>query len=254
MNGPVAVITGAGGGIGLAISLRLGRDGFNVAICDWNETKLKYAGDLLHRQGFTCFSSRCDVSDERQVEDFVGQVVKRFGGVRVLVNNAGICEHNPIHEPAHTVWSRILAVNLTAVYYCSHHVLKQMDDGGRVINISSVSGKVGSPGLTAYCASKHGIIGFTRALALEVAPRRITVNAVCPGWVETEMARADIAIEAYRRNLTEEEFRSELERRIPLGKILSPEDVAGLVAFLASREASWLTGQAINISGGEVMS
>ena len=152
-------------------------------------------------------------------------------------------------------WQEILDTNLSGCFHATRHAVKHMPDGGagRIINISSVLGKFGVPGYSAYCASKSGVIGLTRALALELAPRKITVNAICPGWVETDMARKGIADGAARQEVSLEEFRQQAEERIPLGRFIEPSEVARLALFLVSESGSGITGQAINLDGGAAM-
>ena len=250
----VAVVTGAAAGIGRAIAFELGRQGSQVGICDLREEPLIRAAEEMKKDGVEVFSSICDVSDRDQVDRFIDSVMERYERVDILVNNAAICPANPIDDPEDDTWRRVLATNLDGVFYCTRRALGSIPDGGRVINISSISGKTGDAGYTAYCASKHAVIGFTRALALEVAPRRITVNAVCPGWTDTEMARHDLETGARQAKVPVAEFRSGLLGKIPLAKIIEPSEVAELVLFLASPAAANITGQAVNISGGLVMS
>lgn len=249
----VAVVTGGGAGIGQAIGFKLAREGASVVICDKNQLHLEQTARAMNKDGIGVLGLHCDVSDREQVDLFMDTVVKRYERINILVNNAGISRRNPISEPSHEIWHQILATNLNGVYYCTHRALQDMPAGGRIINISSISGKVGTAGSTAYCASKHAVIGFTRALALEVAPLKITVNAICPGWVETAMARADMEENARLQNLRYEEFREKVLAQIPLREIIHPEKVAELAFFLISPAGANITGQAIAISGGEVM-
>lgn len=250
----VAVVTGAAAGIGRAVACKLGRQRARLAICDLRSKPLARATEEIRADGVNVFSVTCDVSDQGQVARFIDGVSERFERVDILVNNAGISDANPIDGPEDETWRRVLATNLDGVFYCTRRALRSMPCGGRVINISSISGKTGDAGYTAYCASKHAVIGFTRALALEVAPRQITVNAVCPGWTNTAMARRDLELNARRANVGLDEFRHDLLAKIPLGRIVEPSEVAELVSFLASSAAANITGQALDISGGLVMS
>ena len=254
LESAVAVVTGAAEGMGRAIAWKLGREGARVAICDRNRKGLEAAAREMRAHGFQVLDRVCDVSDSRQVEEFVSAVGAKWGGIRILVNNAGISKRNPILEPGDETWHEVLATNLTGVYYCTHRALPHFRDGGRIVHISSISGKVGTAGYSAYCASKHGVIGLTRALALELAPRRITVNAVCPGWVRTPMARRDLQESADLEGLSVEAMRRRILDGIPLGTMIRPEEVADLVHFLASPSGAAITGQAVDISAGEVMS
>ena len=254
LDSAVAVVTGAAEGMGRAIAWKLGSEGARIAICDRNREGLDAASGEMAAIGFPVLARVCDVSDSRQVEEFVSAVTGEWGRIRILVNNAGISKRNPILEPGDETWHEVLATNLTGVYYCTHRALSHFQDGGRIVHISSISGKVGAAEYSAYCASKHGVIGLTRALALELAPRRITVNAVCPGWVRTSMARKDLQETALLEGLSLEAMRRRILDGIPLGTMIRPEEVADLVYFLVSPSGAAITGQAVDISAGEVMS
>jgi NAD(P)-dependent dehydrogenase (short-subunit alcohol dehydrogenase family) len=173
--------------------------------------------------------------------------------VDVLVNNAGVGGGEPIEESDIDRWRRVVDTNIVGTYLVSRGVVPLMKAGGRIVNISSVLGRFGVPGYTAYCASKHGVIGFTRALALELADRQVTVNAVCPGWVDTEMAAEGMQLGADAMGISFEEFRDRALNRVPIKRIIQPEEVAELVKFLASPAASAITGQTYNICGGQTM-
>ena len=253
LESAVAVVTGAAEGMGLAIAWKLGSKDARIAICDRNREGLEATAREMEASGLRVLHQVCDVSDSRQVEDFVSAVAGEWGAIRILVNNAGISKRNPILEPGDETWHEVLATNLTGVYYCTHRALPHFRDGGRIVHISSISGKVGSAEYSAYCASKHGVIGFTRALALELAPRGITVNAVCPGWVRTPMARRDLHETARLEGVSFEAMRQRILDGIPLGTMIRPEEVADLVYFLVSPSGGSITGQAVDISAGEVM-
>jgi ketoreductase len=248
------LITGGGAGIGRAIAYELGRHGAAVVIWDKNSQHMNETCAAMSKEGLDVFGSLCDVSDLDQVSRSLDEVSFHYNRIDALVNSAGISRANPIAENAgHEVWRAVLATNLDGVYYCSHKVLPHMPDGGRIVNISSALGRIGQAGATAYCASKHGIVGFTRALAMEVAHRGITVNVVCPGWVDTDMARVDIEVGARRKGMTPDEFWRAEAARVPLGRLIQPKEVAELVCFLLSPAAKNITGQAIGICGGMVM-
>jgi NAD(P)-dependent dehydrogenase (short-subunit alcohol dehydrogenase family) len=193
------------------------------------------------------------VTDARSIEDAVAAVVERFGRIDVLVNNAGLGGPTPLDDPDDSRWNAILATNLTGVFRVTRAVVPHMPDGGRIVNLSSVVGRFGVAGLSAYSATKHGVIGLTRTFALELAARQITVNAMCPGWVETDMAREGYQRIAERVGSTEEKGREIAAKMAPLRRIVEPEEIAGLAAYLASDDARSLTGQAIVLDGGQVM-
>jgi len=253
----VVVVTGGGTGIGRALAAAFHAAGARVAIASRNPDNLKKATQVLSARGDGAgrlLPVRVDV----RVRDLAGraaaQVAEAWGRVDVLVNNAGVSGRNPIEEAdaeaADARWREILETNLNGMYYMTRACLPLMSEGGRIINISSVLGKFGVPGYTAYCTSKHGVVGFTRALAAELAPRRITVNAICPGWVDTSMAHQGISETAASLGVTPEEFHRTAMDRVPLGRILRPEEVAPLALYIASPEAEAMTGQAVNIEGG----
>lgn len=249
-----AVVTGASRGIGRAIAGRLGELGCRVAICARGEAALRQTQRELEAAGASVLAYPCDVSAAEQVDRFFATVQERWQGLDILVNNAGIGGPNRLDRSDDQRWRQLLAVNLDGLYYCSQRALGLLKDGGRIINISSILGRFGVPGYTAYCTCKHGVIGFTRALALETAGRKITVNALCPGWVETDMARAGMEAGAAANNVTYREFRRQALAEVPLQEIIDPREVADLVAFLVSDGARNITGQAYNLCGGQVMS
>jgi ketoreductase len=196
-----------------------------------------------------------DVRKKDDVEKGVAKIVGAWGSIHILVNNAGISGLTLIDDPGDSRWYQILDTNLNGMYLVTKEVLRQMKDhsGGRIINVSSVLGKFGVAGYSAYCTAKHGMIGFTRALALEVVGRGITVNTICPGWVETEMARQGIRESAEYQGVSAEEFRKQAVEGVPIKRFLETEEIAGLVLYLVSDKASGITGQAINICGGQTM-
>lgn len=196
-----------------------------------------------------------DIAVEEEARGFIETARKRLGRLDILVNNAGVSAPSPLDGDARAdeAWRTILDVNLTGTWRVCRAALPFLADGARVINLSSVTGRFGVAGMAAYCASKHGVIGLTRALALELAPRKITVNAICPGWVETDMGRSGIALMGKAMRKTGEEAFAIAAKMAPLGEVLTPPEIAGLVAYLASDDARNVTGQAIVIDGGQVM-
>ncbi|MGH7871374.1 MAG: SDR family NAD(P)-dependent oxidoreductase [Candidatus Binatia bacterium] len=251
----IALITGGGTGIGKAIALELAKNGAKVAIASRDRTHIESAAAEFTSLGLAAMAVQMDVSKKHDVARVVDEIVSRWGAIHILVNNAGRSGLSLINDPDDTKWYDIINTNLHGLYLITKGVLKHMPDhsGGRVINISSVLGKFGVPGYTAYCTTKHGMIGFSRALALEVVDRGITVNTVCPGWVETEMAALGIAESAALQGITPEEFKAQAIAGVPIKRFLEAQEVAELVAYIASDAAAGITGQALNICGGQTM-
>ena len=194
-----------------------------------------------------------DVTSDGSIARAVDALRADVAHLDVVVNNAGIGGGEPVAGSDIERWRRTIDTNLTGTYLVTRAVLPLMGGGGRIINLSSVLGRFGVPGYTAYCASKHAVIGFTRALALELAPKQITVNAICPGWVDTEMAEQGMRQGAAATGQTFEQFRASALGAVPIKRIIQPEEVADLVAFLASPAAAAITGQTYNICGGQTM-
>ena len=248
LTGKAALVTGASRGIGEAIVRRFAREGAAVCLAARDVAACERVAESLRKAGGDALAIACDVTDRASVAAAVGAAAKRWNRIDILVNNAGAGGATPLEDPDDSRWDAILATNLTAAFRVTREALPFLSDGGRVINMSSVLGRFGVAGFGAYAASKHGIIGLTRSLALELAPRSITVNAICPGWVETEMGR-----EGFRRFGDEERGRRAAAAMAPLQRVLEPEEVAGLAAYLASEDARSVTGQALVIDGGQVM-
>lgn len=248
LGGKVAFVTGASRGIGEAIALRFGREGARVALAARDVSACERLAERMRAEGQEALAVACDVTDRASVARAIGAAVSRWERIDILVNNAGVGGPTPLGDPDESRWNTILATNLTGAFRVTREASPFLSRGGRIINMSSVLGRFGVAGFGAYAASKHGIIGLTRSLALELAPRAITVNAICPGWVETEMGR-----EGFRRFGSEEEGRQAAAEMAPLQRVLEADEVAGLAAYLASEDARSLTGQAIVIDGGQVM-
>jgi NAD(P)-dependent dehydrogenase (short-subunit alcohol dehydrogenase family) len=253
LPGKAAFVTGASRGIGEAIARRFAAEGARVALAARDETaSAKIAADL-ERQGAEAFAVRCDVTLATSVSAAIAATAARWGSIDVLVNGAGLGGPTPLDDPDDSRWNAIIATNLTGVFRVTREAAPFLSDGGRVLNLSSVLGRFGVAGMAAYAASKHGVIGLTRVFALELAPRQITVNALVPGWVETDMAREGFRRLVEARGGSEEEGRQMAAKMAPLKRVLDPEEVAGLAVYLASDEARSITGQAITIDGGQVM-
>lgn len=253
LDGKVALVTGASRGIGEAISRRFGREGARVALAARDLEACRALAREIVAAGGEAIAVRCDVTDLDSITKALATVVATWGKIEVLVNNAGLGGPTPLSERDDARWDAILATNLTAVFRVTRETLPHLADGGRIVNMSSVVGRFGVAGFGAYSASKHGVIGLTRTFALELARRGITVNAICPGWVETEMARDGFRRIAKSVGGSIDEGRELAAKMAPLGRVIEPEEVAGLAAFLASDEAASITGQALVIDGGQVM-
>lgn len=253
LEGKVTLVTGASRGIGEAIARRFSADGARVALAARHEEACRRIAQEIAAAGGEAAAVACDVTDSRSIAAAVGAVVAKWRRIDVLVNNAGIGGPTPLSDPDDSRWDAIIATNLTAVFRMTRAALPYLSDGGRILNMSSVLGRFGVPEHGAYAATKHGVIGLTRCFALELAPRAITVNAMCPGWVETEMGRSSWTRVAERHGGGEAEGREMAAKMAPLGRVIQPEEVAGLASYLASEEARSITGQAIVIDGGQVM-
>lgn len=248
----VAIVTGGGAGIGRGIALAMAAEGAKIAICGRRKDILVETAARIQEKGGKVLALPADVTRQQDIEIFVQHVVAQWGRVDILVNNAGASGRTPIDNPDDQRWDHILNVNLTGSYVCTKIVFPHMKGRGygRIVNMSSVLGRFGVPGYLAYCTAKHGILGFTKSLALEVAELGITVNAVCPTWVDTAMARQGIEETAARLGMPPEKFREQAIAAIPIKRMASVEEVASLVVYLCSPEAAAITGQAINVCGG----
>ena len=243
LTGRVALITGASRGIGKAIAVRCAAEGATVIACARERNAEAVVNDIV-AEGGVAEACTMDVTDPASVGDAVRAGLEKFQTIDIVVNNAGIVRDQLLMRMRPDEWDDVLATNLTAAFTCTQAVLRPMlkQRRGRVINISSVVGQSGNPGQANYAASKAGLIGFTKALAREVASRGLTVNIVSPGMIETDMTAG-----------LEDTVRERLAGQIPLGRFGTPEDVAAAVCFLASDEASYITGQVLSVNGGMYM-
>lgn len=248
------LVTGGGRGIGRAIALAFAEPGAIVAIAARTAAQLDATAAEITQRGAEPVPLVMDVTDSRSIESGFKRLRDRHLALDVVVNNAGKGGGEPVQGSDDGAWRTIIDTNIVGTYLVCRAALPLMSDGGRIINLSSVLGRFGVPGYTAYCASKHAIIGFTRALALELAGRSITVNAICPGWVETDMAVEGMTLGAAAMGTTYEDFRRRALSAVPIGRIIQPDEVATLVRFLASPAAPAITGQTYNICGGQIMS
>jgi NAD(P)-dependent dehydrogenase (short-subunit alcohol dehydrogenase family) len=247
------LVTGGGRGIGRAIALAFAEPGSVVAVAARTQAQLDDTAQAIAARGAKPIALAVDVTDEHAVARAFEQLRAITPIVDVVVNNAGVGGGQPIDTTDTASWRRILDTNVLGTFLVTREAVRMLSDGGRVINMSSVLGRFGVAGYTAYCASKHAVIGFTRALALELVKRRITVNAICPGWVETDMAAQGMQNGANAMGVTLEEFRTQALGAVPIGRIIEPNEVASLVRFLASPQAAAITGQTYNICGGQTM-
>lgn len=250
----VALITGGTSGIGLAVAETLAKSGLKVFICSRNAGAVEETVGKLQSSGYQADGVAADVRSPRDVKHLVGAAVKRYGHVDVLVNNAGRSGGGVTAEIDDDLWYDVIDTNLNSVFLVTREVLrsgKPLERGwGRIINIASTGGKQGVVLGAPYSASKHGVVGFTKALGNELAPTGITVNAVCPGYVETPMAQRVRAGYAAAYDTSEGAILEKFQAKIPLGRYSTPEEVAGLVGYLASDTAASITAQALNVCGG----
>jgi 3-oxoacyl-[acyl-carrier protein] reductase len=250
LDGRVALVTGASQGIGHACALALAREGATLAVAARNQQKLdELVAEIAALRAKDATAAKAaafviDVSDEEQVKSGIKAALAQFGKIDILVNNAGITRDQLLMRMKRSDWDAVLSTNLTSAYLCIQQVIGSMlkQRWGRIINITSVFGQMGQAGQANYAASKAGLIGLTLAMAREVASRNITCNAVAPGFIETSMTAA-----------LSEEFKQNAVKSIPLGRVGSPQDVASAVTFLASDEASYITGQVLGVNGGLLM-
>ncbi len=244
LDGEIALVTGASRGIGRAIALSLGQAGAVVAGTATTEGGAGAIDVLLREAGCAGKGMQLNVNDQVSIDTLVKQLSEDLGSPTILVNNAGIARDNLLVRMKDNEWDEVIATNLSSVYRLSKACLRGMIKRrrGRIINISSVVGVMGNGGQTNYAAAKAGMVGFTKSLAQEVGSRGITVNCVAPGFIDTDMTRG-----------LDEEQRERLETRIPLGRLGDPKDVAATVAFLASGQAAYITGETIHVNGGMYM-
>ncbi|HET9012423.1 MAG TPA: SDR family NAD(P)-dependent oxidoreductase [Gemmatimonadaceae bacterium] len=249
-----AVVTGGSRGIGAAIAEALLRRGASVTIMARDVAALDARVMALRHSGATVAGVECDVANEQSVDDAFARAVDVLGAPGILVNGAGVAESAPFGQTTRASWHRTIGVNLTGTFLCTAAVMPAMLGAGwgRVVNIASTAGLRGYKTMTAYSASKHGVVGFTRALALETARHGVTVNAVCPGYTDTDMSDRAIANLVASLGKSPDEARAMLLKSIPRGQLTTPAEVAGAVAWLCSPAAAAVTGIAMPVAGGEI--
>ncbi len=251
LGGAHALVTGGGTGIGAAIATRLAEAGARVTVVGRRPEPLqRVTGGLSTAQAVPF-----DVTDEEEIETGLATAIEEFGPIDILVNNAGAAESAPFERTTLDTWRAMLEVNLTGVFLMSRVVLPGMVERrwGRIVSIASTAGLKGYAYVAAYCAAKHGVIGLTRSLALEVAQKGVTVNAVCPGYTETDLLADSIADITEKTGVSEDEAQAQLVESNPQGRFVSPEEVAEVTAWLVGPNTAAITGQAIVVAGGEVM-
>jgi 3-oxoacyl-[acyl-carrier protein] reductase len=239
-----AIVTGASRGIGFAVAEALARAGYNLAICGTREETVNAAAEKLSAHGVEVLPRVVNVADGEAVQSFVQEVAKHFGRLDLLVNNAGITRDGLAMRMKGEDWQAVIDTNLSSVFYASQAALKPMmrARGGRIINISSVVASMGNPGQMNYCASKGGVDAMTRSLAREIGSRNITVNAIAPGFIATDMTHE-----------LGDDAKAALTAQVPLGRLGTPDDIAAAVLFLAGESGSYITGQVLHVNGGMYM-
>ncbi len=241
LNGQIALVTGASQGLGQTVAIRLAENGAKVLCVARNEAKLAETVAAIQAAGGEAVAIACDMTDRSAVEKLFETVETEYKRLDILVNNAGITRDTLLPRMTDEQWDDIIAANLTSCFLCCRAATRIMmgQRYGRVINMSSVSGVIGNAGQTNYSATKAGMIGFTRSMSKELAKRKITVNAVAPGFIESDMTKAlgDAVVD-------------EVKKRVPANRLGTPDDVAACVLFLASRAASYITGQTLVVDGG----
>lgn len=255
LEGKTAIVTGGGRGIGEAIAMALAAEGCPVAVSGRNVANIERVASEIQKLGRESLAVVCDISDPASVAALFRKVQEKWGKLDILVNNAGEGHSGSLPRLSLDDWSRILAINLTGTFLCSQQALQLMlpRRSGRIINIASVGAKIGFRYGSAYTAAKHGVLGLTRSMALETATSGITVNALCPGWVDTDMAEQAVQAISAKIKTSAEKARELLASDCPQKRILQPQEIAFATVWLACDESKGITGQGINIDGGWVM-
>lgn len=251
----VVIVTGGGNGIGAGVSEALASEGATVVIADQNIENADKVAEKIRKAGNKAFAYKLDVSSESEVEKFGEYLEKEFKTINYWVNCAGISRITPYFEHTEELWDKTMDVNLKGQFLCNKIAVKHMLENGKgsIVNISSQSGKVGTSWYQAYCSSKFGVIGLTQSLAAEFGPKNIRVNSIAPGVVYTPMWEKQKADYAKKRNLDPDGVMDYFKSKIPLRRLGTLEDIANCVIFLLSDKSSYITGQTINLNGGDIM-
>lgn len=251
----VVLVTGSGQGIGRGIALRFAKEGATLIVVDIKEELANAVLKDIQSTGSNGLVIKADATQAEEVKKAVKTALDKFGKIDVLVNNVGNCVVRPLLESSESDWEGSININAKSTFLWSMAVVKSMIErkSGCIVNISSGAGKVGDPYSGVYTAAKHAVIGLTKNLALELAPYGIRANAVCPGEVDTPMEDIFLQQLGSRIGKSPDQLRKELVQTIPLGRLVTPEDIAGVVAFLASDDSKFMTGQSINVTGGGIM-
>jgi NAD(P)-dependent dehydrogenase (short-subunit alcohol dehydrogenase family) len=255
LAGKVVLVTGGSGGLGQALARGFARQGCRVVISARRRESLQIAAAKIAQDGAQILSVPCDVSAREEVRNLAAEIIKHWGGVQVLVNNAGIARAVGFVEMPDSLWDETLATNLTGPYNCCKVFLPAMLQAkwGRIINIASTTAKVGYSHVTAYTASKHGLLGLTRSLALETARQGVTVNAICPGYIDDERTHENARAMAEKTGKSVNEIEKLFAASAPQNRLIEPDEVASLAVLMASDKLGGMTGQAISVDGGAVM-
>ena len=256
LKGRVAIVTGGARGIGASICEHIAREGGKVVVSDIDLEAARQTAERIKKSGAEAMAVRTDVTRKADAQALAAETKRAFGRIDILVNYAGTDQKGAITELAEETWDMLMSLNLKGTFLCTQAVMPSMIEQryGRVVNISSMAGKTGEPLTSPYCATKFGVIGFTQAVALEVGKHNVTINAVCPGPVNTELIQKSVAQSAAIKGMSPEQFMQEFfVGPTPLGRIAEPADVARAVVFLASDEAEFITGSTLNVSGGREM-
>ena len=251
----IALVTGGGKGIGEAIAMALARQGIRVAVASRTQSDVARVADSIRQNGGQAIAIVCDVTQPASIAVAIDQVKRELGSITILINNAGASASQKFVGHDDALWHQMIDVNLNSAYYVTKEIVPMMieQNWGRIITIASVASKVGGKYIAAYTAAKHGVLGLTRALAVELVAHNITVNAICPGYVDTPMTDRSVANIAARAKLSPADARAALEKSNPQNRLITPDEVAAVALMLVGEDARGITGQAINVDGGAVM-